>query len=79
MSEEKKPEEMTFEESLNKLNELVDKLENSGLDLDENIRIYEEAVVLRDRCRAILEESERKVQKLMETAEGLKTEQFSVE
>ena len=29
MSEEKKPEEMTFEESLNKLNELVDKLENS--------------------------------------------------
>ncbi len=79
MSEEKKPEEMTFEESLNKLNELVDKLENSGLDLDENIRIYEQAVVLRDRCRAILEESERKVQKLMETAEGLKTEQFSVE
>jgi exodeoxyribonuclease VII small subunit len=79
MSEEKKPEEMTFEESLNKLNELVDKLENSGLDLDENIRIYEEAVVLRDRCRAILEESERKVQKLMETADGLKTEQFSVE
>ena len=79
MSEEKKPEEMTFEESLNKLNELVDKLENSGLDLDENIRIYEEAVVLRDRCRAILEESERKVQKLMETADGLRTEQFSVE
>ena len=79
MSEEKKPEEMTFEESLNKLNELVDKLENSGLDLDENIRIYEEAVVLRDRCRAILEESERKVQKLMETAEGIRTEQFSVE
>ena len=79
MSEEKRPEEMTFEESLNKLSELVDKLENSGLDLDENIRIYEEAVVLRDRCRAILEESERKVQKLMETAEGIKTEQFSVE
>ena len=79
MSEEKKPEEMTFEESLNKLNELVDKLENSGLDLDENIRIYEQAVVLRDRCRTILAESERKVQKPMETAEGLKTEQFSVE
>ena len=79
MSEEKRPEDMTFEECLNKLNELVDKLENSGLDLDENIRIYEEAVVLRDRCRKILEESERKVQKLMETAEGIKTEQFSVE
>lgn len=79
MTEEKRPEDMTFEESLSKLNELVDKLENGGLDLDKNIEIYEQAVVLRDRCRKILEESERKVQKLMETAEGVRKEDFSVE
>ena len=79
MTEEKKPEEMTFEESLAKLNELVGQLENGGLELDKNIEIYEQAVALRDRCRQILEESERKVQKLMETAEGVKKEQFSVE
>ena len=79
MTEEKRPEEMSFEESLNKLNELVNQLENGGLDLDKNIEIYEQAVVLRDRCRKILEESERKVQKLMETAEGIRTESFSVE
>ena len=79
MTEEKRPEEMTFEESLNKLNELVNQLENGGLDLDKNIEIYEQAVVLRDRCRKILEESERKVQKLMETAEGIRTESYSVE
>ncbi|MBQ3736801.1 MAG: exodeoxyribonuclease VII small subunit [Candidatus Methanomethylophilaceae archaeon] len=79
MTEEKRPEEMTFEESLNKLNELVNQLENGGLDLDKNIEIYEQAVVLRDRCRKILEESERKVQKLMETADGIKKEDFSVE
>ena len=79
MTEEKKPEEMTFEESLARLNELVGQLENGGLDLDKNIEIYEQAVALRDRCRQILEESERKVQKLMETAEGVKKEQFSVE
>ena len=40
MTEEKKPEEMTFEESLAKLNELVGQLENGGLDLDKNIEIY---------------------------------------
>ncbi len=79
MTEEKRPEDMTFEESLNKLNELVNQLENGGLDLDKNIEIYEQAVVLRDRCRKILEESERKVQKLMETADGIKKEDFSVE
>ena len=79
MTEEKRPEDMTFEESLNKLNELVNQLENGGLDLDKNIEIYEQAVVLRDRCRKILEESERKVQKLMETADGIRKEDFSVE
>lgn len=79
MTEEKRPEDMTFEESLAKLNELVNQLENGGLDLDKNIEIYEQAVVLRDRCRKILEESERKVQKLMETADGIKKEDFSVE
>ena len=79
MTEEKRPEDMTFEESLNKLNELVNQLENGGLDLDKNIEIYEQAVVLRDRCRKILEESERKVQKLMETTDGIKKEDFSVE
>ena len=57
----------------------MNQLENGGLDLDKNIEIYEQAVVLRDRCRKILEESERKVQKLMETADGIKKEDFSVE
>lgn len=79
MTEEKKIEEMTFEECLAELNALVGQLESGGLDLDKNIEIFEKAVIFRDRCKSILEEKERKVQKLMETAEGVKTEQFSVE
>ena len=79
MTEETRPEDMTFEEALAKLSELVGQLENGGLDLDKNIEIYEQAVVLRDRCRKILEESERKVQKLMETADGVQKEDFTVE
>ena len=77
--DEKKPEDMTFEESLDELNKLVEQLENGGLDLDKNIEIYEKAVVLRNRCRQILEQSERRVQALMETAEGLKKEEFRVQ
>ena len=77
--DEKKPEDMTFEESLAELNKLVEQLENGGLDLDKNIEIYEKAVVLRNRCRQILEQSERRVQALMETAEGLKKEEFQVQ
>ena len=70
----KEVDDMTFEESLKALEELVDMLENGGLDLDKSLDIYEKAVKLRDRCRSILEKSERRVQKIMETAEGIRKE-----
>lgn len=73
---EKKVEDMTFEESINALEKMVKELEAGGLDLDKSLEIYEKAVILRDRCRKILDESERKVQKIMETAEGHKKEDF---
>lgn len=76
--DEKKPEEMTFEESLAKLNELVDLLESGTLDLDRSIEVYEKAVVLRDRCRSILEQSERRVQAIMENADGVKKEDLVI-
>ncbi|MCL2608109.1 MAG: exodeoxyribonuclease VII small subunit [Methanomassiliicoccaceae archaeon] len=72
--EEKKVCEMTFEESLKALEELVDMLENGNLDLDKSLEIYEKAVEIRDRCRAILEKSERRVRKIMETSEGIRKE-----
>lgn len=74
---EKKIEEMTFEESLRALEGLVEELEAGGLDLDESLGIYENAIKLRDHCRRILEESERKVQKLMESASGTERADFT--
>ena len=70
--------ESTFEENLAQLEELVKKLEAGNLDLDESLKIYEDAIVLRERCRKFLEESERKVQKLMETAQGVTKEEFKI-
>ena len=70
--------EKTFEENLALLEELVKKLETGNLDLDESLKIYEDAIVLREKCRKFLEESERKVEKLMETAQGVKKEEFTV-
>ena len=74
---DKKVEDMTFEESLKALEELVDKLENGSLDLDRSLDIYENAIKLRDHCRKILENSERRVQKIMETSEGIRKEDIS--
>jgi Exonuclease VII small subunit len=63
--------EGTFEESLKALEELVKELETGNLDLNKSLEIYEKAIVLRDKCRKILDESERRVQKIMETSEGI--------
>ena len=68
---------MTFEESLKALEELVDKLENGSLDLDKSLDIYENAIKLRDHCRKVLENSERRVQKIMETPDGIQKEDIN--
>ncbi len=72
-------EEMTFEESLKTLEQLVSELENGNLDLDKALEIYERAIILRDRCRKILDESDRKVRMMIETSEGVKKEDFVIE
>ena len=72
-------EKMTFEESIETLESLVKELENGKRDLDSSIEIYEKAVILRNHCRKILEESERRIQKIMETADGFRTEDLESE
>ncbi len=70
---------MSFEESIKALEELVRELENGGIDLDRSLEIYEKAVILRNRCQTILDESERRIQKIMETAGGVRTESFDID
>ncbi|MDR3206224.1 MAG: exodeoxyribonuclease VII small subunit [Candidatus Methanoplasma sp.] len=70
---------MTFEESLSTLERLVKELENGNLDLDKGLEVYERAVVLRERCKKILDEADRRVQKLIETSEGIKKEDLIIE
>ncbi len=75
MSEE--TENMSFEESMKVLEDLVKQLESGELDLDRSLEVYERAVALRDRCRKILDESDRKVQTIMETASGTARKDFT--
>ncbi|MDO5861229.1 MAG: exodeoxyribonuclease VII small subunit [Thermoplasmata archaeon] len=71
--------EMGFEASMEALEQLVQELEQGGTDLDRSLEIYERAVVLRDHCKAILDDGQRRIQKIIETADGIKTEDFDVE
>lgn len=79
MTEYENVEEMTFEQSIDALEALVKRLEDGGIDLDESLRIYEQAVALRDHCRSILEDGERRIRKIMENADGsVREEEFEI-
>lgn len=69
---------MSFEDSMKTLEDLVKHLESGELDLDKSLEVYERAVVLRDHCKKILDESDRKVQTIMETASGIVKKDFQV-
>jgi len=65
--EAKKPE---FERCLNRLEEIVRKLENANLPLDEAMKLFEEGVSLSRDCQKQLEQAEGRVEILMKKAGG---------
>ena len=52
---------MEFEEGLNKLNEILAKLESNDVTIDESIKLYEESVLLSKNCIDILNSAEGKI------------------
>lgn len=71
MAEEKKyKKEMPFEEKVKRLEEIVNKIEGSDVDLEESIKLFEEGVRLSKECQSALDEAEKKVQVLMSDENG---------
>ena len=60
----------TFEAALQKLDEIVQKLEKGDLPLEQSLLLYEEGVRLSRLCHAKLEEAEGKIELLMKDARG---------
>ncbi|MGE4275423.1 MAG: exodeoxyribonuclease VII small subunit [Candidatus Methanomethylophilaceae archaeon] len=76
MLDDKNVEEMGFEEAMTELEGLVKQLERGDLNLESSLQVYEKAVALRERCKSILEQSERRVLQLIEGPEGVGVERF---
>ena len=69
-----------FEDSLKKLETIVERLEKGDLPLDESLKLFEQGVGLSEACKKELDEAEGKVQTLIKQRDGsLKTEPFSTE
>ena len=70
----------TFEESLKKLETIVEQLEKGDLPLEESLKLFEQGVDISAVCKKELDEAEGKVQTLIRQRDGsLKTVPFPKE
>jgi exodeoxyribonuclease VII small subunit len=68
-----KKEELPFEKSLEELEAIVRKLDTESLGVEDAMKEYEKGLVSLKRCRAILDEAEKKLEVLVREEDG-KTE-----
>jgi exodeoxyribonuclease VII small subunit len=64
MTEQKSIKNMTFEEALAELEEIVKKIDTGQESLDQAIKSFERGIELRDYCEAKLKEARLKIEKI---------------
>jgi exodeoxyribonuclease VII small subunit len=77
-----KPQEETkidFETALRDLEELVDRLEQGDLPLEESLAAFERGVKLTRSCQTALKEAEQKVEILLKKSGGPEVEDFDAD
>ena len=60
-----------FEDSLNRLEKIVAKLEEGDVPLEESLRLFEEGIRLSRLCNQKLDEAEKRVEILLKNKEGV--------
>lgn len=61
-------ESLSFEDSYNLLDELIQKLETGNMSIDESVALYEEGMKLAAHCERQLDDAEIKVTQLLSAA-----------
>jgi exodeoxyribonuclease VII small subunit len=70
----------SFEDSLKKLETIVEQLEKGDLPLEDSLKLFEEGVGLSASCKQELDAAEGKIQKLVKQRDGsIKTEPFDAD
>lgn len=63
--------EMTYEESIEKLNEILEKLENEDLTLEESVNQFKEGMKLYRNCDNILSKTEGEIKLIIDANEDI--------
>lgn len=61
---------MTYEKAVERLEEIVDKLENGNLPLEDMMKLYEEGTVLAAKCAKKLDAAQLKITELSDSRKG---------
>jgi exodeoxyribonuclease VII small subunit len=62
--------DITFEDALQRLEQLVDQLEVGELPLEESLKVFEEGVGLARRCARYLDDAEKRIEVLTRDERG---------
>lgn len=61
----------SFEEALNRLEEIAEQMENNETGLENSVKLYKEGVELSVYCSEILNKAEQQVMELRESTDGV--------
>ena len=75
----KEPPKLDFETAMRDLEELVERLEQGDLPLEESLAAFERGVMLTRSCQTALKEAEQKVEILLKKAGGPAIEAFKAD
>jgi exodeoxyribonuclease VII small subunit len=68
--------ELTFEEAINRLDEIVKLLDGGRVPLDESLKLFEEGARLAEICNSRLNSAEMKIVQLTNTPDGVNEQSF---
>ncbi len=61
---------LSFEEALDRLENLVNRLEEGNMPLEESLKLFAEGIQLTKQCTKQLEQAEKKINLLLEDEDG---------
>ncbi|MEK4249691.1 exodeoxyribonuclease VII small subunit [Paenibacillus sp. FSL W7-1287] len=70
-------ENLSFEQALERLENIVAQLENGDVPLEQAIELYQEGMKLSSLCNGKLQQVESKIEMLIQTEQGLATKTFA--
>ena len=71
-----KKNQLSFEESLKELENIVDKLESGDIDLEKSVKLYEKGMLLKKNCEDKLKNVEIQIKKIKLENNKIKKENF---